>query len=786
MENIVMSVLYNYIKTMSRSSSANLGEGTEQRSNMLEKPSDEPQAVTPSQKTPPSMAKFGWHKLESGPLVQYINRGNEKYVASSLLDTKVTPPEIFDFSIDVFNCLPPCAFTMTADEAAAFNYIDVRHCDRQLMGNHTLAEGDPMMRLEDVDKVISFYRSCSLLVIKRQRVNPHFGFIRIAGEQLVPFIRQDEVKLVPMFYFDGQSEFLEERSVEVRDDWMLAGFRFCCLLQKIRKELYNGVSVKMVDLEHVKTLFPAETTFEIDFPTSVNEKIFSDMFKMVRDANKAHNSEALNNGGSSNSSSANPLIPDSITPRNPFPLEGHKTNTNSPSFQQKQPSSNQFFVSNSMSAGKTPNVTLIQYNNTIPNQNDLRGMPHQMNSNFSQQAPQIRTSQNKLPLPTYQQHLASLSRNQLHNRPPNQNPTNNPQMQYPVNGLQHSVNPNIQYTKQPPSHHGLSNVQFSNNKPVNPQSYTRNQVASPSNRNQVQYPMSNTPNSFISQVPVQKSDIHNVFPPNLIVGRYSGSEMLKHLSTSSKPSAPFSSSSTSTNRIPSNVGNNMNSMCTATGRSPLDTSRNIQSNPRRNSYNINLLDTYTNGLSKNTSQNHNRRKNSLEIFNVNDGPPAVGNNLKSTSNITINILPTPGSKRPSKTSVIVDSKKAKTQEVSSGSNHLNQTNPLSLRTPIDFPQQQSSTNVPYKSPLAGSSPIHRQPSPFMLEANQNGRVSSAVPNAQFYGHISSSYSSESSSSTPSWPICYKLKGERFCQCPKCDMMQKQWVEQQIGFNSQKP
>lgn len=82
---------------------------------------------------------------------------------------------------------------------------------------------------------------------------------------MVPYTVRDNVKFVPLFYFEGETDHLKLKSDQV-DGWDLAYLKFCCKVQGIRNELFAADVCRVVALDEIKGHFPPGTTFEDYWP----------------------------------------------------------------------------------------------------------------------------------------------------------------------------------------------------------------------------------------------------------------------------------------------------------------------------------------------------------------------------------------------------------------------------------------------------------------------------------------------------------------------------------------
>ena len=103
------------------------------------------------------------------------------------------------------------------------------------------------------------------LVLKKSNASDKCGFFRINRESVVPYTVKDNIKYVPLFYFEGETDHLNLKSDSV-DSWDLAYLKFCCKVQGIRNELFASDTCRVVALDEIKGHFPSGTTFEDYWP----------------------------------------------------------------------------------------------------------------------------------------------------------------------------------------------------------------------------------------------------------------------------------------------------------------------------------------------------------------------------------------------------------------------------------------------------------------------------------------------------------------------------------------
>jgi hypothetical protein len=82
---------------------------------------------------------------------------------------------------------------------------------------------------------------------------------------VVPYTVKNGAKCIPLFYFEGETDRLKAKSIQV-DSWELSYLKFCCKIQGIRSDLFASDSCPVVSLADIKQHFPGNTSFEEFWP----------------------------------------------------------------------------------------------------------------------------------------------------------------------------------------------------------------------------------------------------------------------------------------------------------------------------------------------------------------------------------------------------------------------------------------------------------------------------------------------------------------------------------------
>lgn len=205
--------------------------------------------------------QFGW--LEVGTeLIPYIMRAREKYVAERIARSKLFFQYEVVFANEIWRNLPIKMHHVTMAEAKLLNEINLVHCD-QYYGKEQFTENDKICSLQDVLERYEYLSFCYTKITKQEySTDQRCGFIKIDKANLVPYVLVDDKKFLPLFYFEGDCEYLEKNTVNL-EGWNLVYLKFVCEIQGIRRALYDTENIEVVDLEYVKNLFLPGTEFEV-------------------------------------------------------------------------------------------------------------------------------------------------------------------------------------------------------------------------------------------------------------------------------------------------------------------------------------------------------------------------------------------------------------------------------------------------------------------------------------------------------------------------------------------
>ncbi|CAI6361089.1 unnamed protein product [Macrosiphum euphorbiae] len=204
---------------------------------------------------------FSWKTIGEYriPYIMRIVYGKHfKYVATRMAEYEVLEKYIINIHSYVYtSCTPVIAYAITESEAKLLNDINKEH-----YGNgkefHLLAGKDYIVGLEDLH---NFYLID--LCYKKLERNNNSGFedicffIRIDSNahSCVPYYTQNGQKYLALFYFEGDTENLMQRAVQL-ENWDLAYLKFCWKIQGVKDKFFAIDSCSVIGFDDIKNLYP--------------------------------------------------------------------------------------------------------------------------------------------------------------------------------------------------------------------------------------------------------------------------------------------------------------------------------------------------------------------------------------------------------------------------------------------------------------------------------------------------------------------------------------------------
>ncbi|XP_037935445.1 uncharacterized protein LOC119669571 [Teleopsis dalmanni] len=211
---------------------------------------------------------FGWFTF-SKVHIPYIFRQQEKYCSVRMIELKLLGKYLNSLHPDIYSsCTCVRSYYITDAEARLFIEINHKHCDGEF-GRDLFTTKDLVVRLSDATKFHHFLDVCYRKLVSGSKApSEKCGFIRINKESVVPYTLRNGEQVVPLFYFEGETENLKQKA-DYLSGWDLAYLKFCCKVQGIRNELFSSENVAVISLTDIKSYFPNGTEFEDYWPSKV-------------------------------------------------------------------------------------------------------------------------------------------------------------------------------------------------------------------------------------------------------------------------------------------------------------------------------------------------------------------------------------------------------------------------------------------------------------------------------------------------------------------------------------
>ncbi|XP_034113213.1 uncharacterized protein LOC117573734 isoform X3 [Drosophila albomicans] len=211
---------------------------------------------------------FGWAQFGKVS-IPYIYRQSEKYCSVRMIELKLLGKYLNCLHPDIYSsCTCVRSYYITDAEARLFIEINHKHCDGEF-GRDIFTQKDLVVRLSDASKFYQFLDICYRKLVSGSKTpSEKCGFIRINKESVVPYTVRNNQQVVPLFYFEGETENLKTKA-ELLNGWDLAYLKFCCKVQGIRNELFSSENVAVISLTDIKSYFPNGTEFEDYWPSKV-------------------------------------------------------------------------------------------------------------------------------------------------------------------------------------------------------------------------------------------------------------------------------------------------------------------------------------------------------------------------------------------------------------------------------------------------------------------------------------------------------------------------------------
>ncbi|XP_037727821.1 uncharacterized protein LOC119558376 [Drosophila subpulchrella] len=205
---------------------------------------------------------FGWAQYGS-QYVPYIYRQSEKYVAIRMLYSHTTFVRSRNFMHpDIFSaCDHMARLPITDFEVDLLNEINRDHCNGKF-GSSFFDLSDTVIPISDAYEFYQFIGFCFNKLTRGSKFySRRCSFISINKQCFVPYIVRNDQKLVPDFFFAGDTDILRTHEEPITG-WDLSYLMFCCSLLGIRREFYSCSYLNAILLDDVESAYPNGTEFE--------------------------------------------------------------------------------------------------------------------------------------------------------------------------------------------------------------------------------------------------------------------------------------------------------------------------------------------------------------------------------------------------------------------------------------------------------------------------------------------------------------------------------------------
>ncbi|CAG0900671.1 unnamed protein product [Cyprideis torosa] len=214
---------------------------------------------------------FGWTDVNGTQIPYILRTGDVKFVAVKIAE-KVLDKFVTMLPVSVVICNRIQTYIVTRNEAELLNDMLTKHCEGSFVQHTSFNEKDYMVQLDDFIEFHRFLETCHRKIVEKKHdfESDRCGFFRINGESVVPYTVKNGVKLVPLSYFEGETDQLKQKAQKV-DSWELAYLKFCCNVQgvEVKNALFNeSGDCDVVSLDDIKGYFPANNKFEEYFPSN--------------------------------------------------------------------------------------------------------------------------------------------------------------------------------------------------------------------------------------------------------------------------------------------------------------------------------------------------------------------------------------------------------------------------------------------------------------------------------------------------------------------------------------
>lgn len=213
-----------------------------------------------------------WTVVGNSCIPCLLKNDGTKYVSVRIAESKVLSHFLLRLNAEVFNCVSVKSFGITEAEMKLLNELNSKHCEFTFGRDPFSKDSDFIVKLDDLIEFYQFMDTCYNKLVNGAPIGSKnkCGFVRINDDSVVPYAVKNDHKYVPLFYFEGETESLKTKAINL-ENWDLAYLKFCCKVQGIKNELFASEQCMVTSLEDVKSYFPEGTKFDDYWPSKVVE-----------------------------------------------------------------------------------------------------------------------------------------------------------------------------------------------------------------------------------------------------------------------------------------------------------------------------------------------------------------------------------------------------------------------------------------------------------------------------------------------------------------------------------
>lgn len=209
--------------------------------------------------------KFIWNTFGVTHL-PFIRRWDKvQYACAAMAQSTVLEKYLSGIDPKLYDFWNVPAYYMTDTEATLLNHINNFHSNSYYGLREFSPADDFLVEYNDLAKFHAFLSTCYSKIHFSSTEADKCGLIRIDNDTVVPFVRVETERYVPICYFDGDMDNLKNNSKSL-DDSDLNYIQFCFKILSIKDQRIPAIMRSVVPLKMVMSLFPERTPFVDYFP----------------------------------------------------------------------------------------------------------------------------------------------------------------------------------------------------------------------------------------------------------------------------------------------------------------------------------------------------------------------------------------------------------------------------------------------------------------------------------------------------------------------------------------